>query len=411
MIELKDFKIGGKYPPLQETSRIGKVASNRKLYNNDLRPHLVLKEGENSVRINLFRKAIDIYTNFLLSEGVDIDFGSETANNEFSKRAQHLLDVLYLVNTDSKRYGVGVLTIDQDTGLFKVYEPDQWYQIRSTSGSLTAEVLVEYLDNPIEVPKEQKNTSYNYAIIKIIINDYLTNKQTITAHKLKGGQIGEVVSKSTVTSIVGRQIVPLFSGYAQGQEGISVFDDIKDTVIDMVRIKQNLSRTLERNSSPHLAAPSGILVENEQGNIDINTQGMLFPMEKDDAKPFYLQWDTDAVAAQFQMEEHWKAYFSLTSIPRMVFDPSVGGYHSSGESLKRMLFPFMSSLAKLREANKSLIRQALVIYNNYLLTNGLKQLTTTEPEIDIPYINIFIDTMADLPREPEQKEVKDERTD
>lgn len=393
MIELKDFTTGGKYPPLLETSRINTVGSNRKLYNNDLRPHLIPKVGEHSINLNLFRKSIDIYTNFLLSEGVILDFGTTQANDEFLKRSQHLLDILYLVNTDSKRYGVGIVTIDQATGLFKVYEPDQWYQIRDNAGSLIAEVLVEYLDNPLEVPKEQKNESYNYAIIQITINDYVKSVQSITSHKLKGGQIGESIGKAVKTSIIGRQIVPLFSGYAKGQEGVSIFDDIKDIVIDMVRIKQNLSRTLERNSSPHLAAPAAIIVTDDEGKIHINTQGMLFPMNQGDEKPFYLQWDTNAEAAKFQMEEHWKAYFALTSIPRMAFEPSTGGNATSGESLKRMMFPFVSSLAKLREANKSLIRQLLVMYDNYLLSKGLPRLTTTEPIIEIPYTNIFIDSM------------------
>jgi hypothetical protein len=401
MIGLKDFKVGGSYPPVLETTRLTKVASNRKLYNNILTPHLEVKEGENPVKINLFRKSIDIYTNFLLAEGIVLDFGTEEANKEFLKRSQHLLDVLYLANTDSKRYGVGLVTIDQATGLFKVYEPDQWYQIMDNKGNLTAEVLVEYLDNPLEVPREQKSDSHNFAIIKVIINDYLKQSQTITSHKLKGGQIGEVIGTVAKSSIIGRQVVPLFSGYAKGQEGVSIFDDIKDIVIDMVRIKQNLSRSLERNSSPHLAAPAAILVENEQGKVSVNTQGMLFPMNQGDTPPFYLQWDTNADAAKFQMEEHWKAYFALTSIPRMVFEPSATGGATSGESLKRMLFPFISSLSKLREANKSLIRQSLVMYDNYLLVNGLKRLTNTTPEIDIPYANVFADGV----------EVEDETTE
>lgn len=401
MIELKDFTTGGKYPPIQETDRLSRISANRKLYDNELRPYLIPKEGEHSIKLNLFRKSIDIYTNFLLAEGVIIEFGS-VDKSYFQERIKHLLDILYLVNTDSKRYGVGAVTIDASTGLFKVYEPDQWYQVYDEQGILSAEVLVEYLDNPLEVPKEQKSQSHNYSVIKIITSDYLTNKQTIQSYKLKGGQIAEAVGSAIEYQIEGRQIAPLYSGYAKGQEGVSVFDDIKDIVIDMVRIKQNLSRSLERNSSPHLAAPANILVENDAGKVDINTQGMLFPINQGDAAPFYLQWDTNAEAAKFQMEEHWKAYFALTSIPRMVFEPSSGGSNTSGVALKRMLFPFVSSLAKLAESNKSLIRQLLVIYDNYLLVNGMKRLTTVTPEIIIPYSDIFMDL---------EPEVKDERVE
>lgn len=392
MITLNSFTEGETYPPIQETARLGRVSANRKLYNNDLRPNLKETEGSNSVRINLFRKSIEIYTNFLLSEGVQLSFGSvgEVSTNSFDDRVKHLLDVLYLVNTDSKRYGVGLVTLEQETGLFKVYEPDQWYQVRDTLGALSAEVLVEYSDNQLEIPKDGNDKSMNYSMITIITNNYKDNTQTKVVRKLKGGKIGSIVGEPLIVSIVGRQVAPLYSGYAKGQEGVSVFDDIKDIVFDMVRIKQNLSKTLERNSSPHLVAPAGILVESEGGKIDINSDGMLFPMNAGDSAPFYLQWDTNADAAKFQMEEHWKAYFAMTSIPRMIFEPSTGGT-TSGEALKRMIFPFISSLAKLRTANISLIRQLLVMYDNYLLANGLPRLTTTTPTITLNYEKLFED--------------------
>jgi hypothetical protein len=278
----------------------------------------------------------------------------------------------------------------------------------SDGGNLDAEVLVEYSDNNLEVPKDEKNQSMNYSLITIITNDYTTQSQTKVVRKLKGGQIREQVGNEVSTIIVGRQIAPLYSGYAKGQEGISVFDDIKDIVFDMVRIKQNLSRSLERNSSPHLAAPAAILVENEEGKVQINTSGMLFPLNPGDEKPFYLQWDTNSDAAKFQMEEHWKAYFALTSIPRMLFEPSIGS-QSSGEALKRMMFPFLSSLAKLRTANYALIRQLLVMYDNYLLAHGQPRLPTTTPEILLDYDTIFMD--ADKAQAVSRVEPKEESAD
>jgi len=386
MITLKDFKEGATYPPLQENQRLTRISQNRKLYNNDLRPYITT-ESSNSVRVNLFRKAIEIYVNFLLSEGIKIDFGGAY---DIDDRINHIVEVLYLVNTDSKRYGTGVVSIDYTTGLFKVYEPDQWYQIRDNKGNLTSEVLVEYSNNPLEVLKNTSSNSQNYSAITIIINDYQTNTQVKDVRELKGGKIGKRLTDALITKIIGRQVSPLFNGYAKGQEGTSVFDDIKDTIIDMVRIKQNLSMSLQRNSRPHLVAPAAILQEDKNGKIDINTEGMLFPLNVGDEKPFYLQWDTNANAAKFQMDEHWKAYFSMTSIPRMLFEPSKGTA-ASGKALKRMLFPFVSALAKLKTNNKSLIRQMLVMYDNYLLSQGLPRLPSVDPTIEIEYEDIFKD--------------------
>lgn len=386
MITLNDFTTGATYPPIQDNQRLTRISNNRKLYNNDLRPYLD-EENTNSVRINLFRKAIEIYINFLLSEGIKINFGKEY---NFDDRINHMIEVLYLVNTDSKRYGVGTVSIDYQTGLFKVFEPDQWYQIKNEQGQMTAEVLVEYSDNPLEIQKNTNFNSMNYSLITIITNDYITSIQTKEIRELKGGKIGVRVGTPISTPIIGRQIAPLYSGYAKGQEGVSVFDDIKDTIIDMVRIKQNLSMSLEKNSRPHLAAPASILQEDENGKVNINSEGMLFPLNAGDEKPFYLQWDTNANAAKFQMDEHWKAYFSMTSIPRMLFEPSKGTA-ASGKALKRMLFPFVSSLSKLKTANKSLIHQMLVMYDNYLLSKGLPRLPSINPEILIEYEDIFRD--------------------
>lgn len=388
MITLKNFETGATYPPIKQAARLSRVTANRKLFNNDLKPFV---EGEYVTHTNLFRKSIEIYTNFLLSAGVTLDFGSDVANKEYNLRVEHLMDILYLVNTDSKRYGVGVATIDYATGLFKVYEPDQWYQIMSDEGNLTHEILVEYSDNFLEIAKDDDSNSNNYQLVTIITNDYLKSVQTKVIKKLKGGKIGEQVGKVVTTKIAGRQIAPLYSGYAQGQEGVSVFDDIRDIVIDMVKLKSILSASVARNSRPHLVAPAGILVEDEDGKIAYNSEGMLFPVNPGDIKPFYLQWDTNADATKFLMEEHWKAYYAITSIPRMLFEPSTG-IASSGEALKRMLFPFLSSLSKLRRANIALINQLLVMYDNYLLVNGLPRLKTVTPEIRMDYDKVFEDT-------------------
>lgn len=388
MIKLKDFQLGATYPPVLESARLTRVNANRKLYNNDLKPYLA--DSINVTNTNLFRKTIEIYTNFLLSEGVKLDFGSDGVNTQFNERVGHLLDILYLVNTDSKRYGVGVVTIDYATGLFKVYEPDQWYQIRNDAGDLTHEVLVEYSDNMLEITKDRDSDSNQYSLITVITNDYVKSAQTIEVRKLKGGKIGVVVGTIRTTAIVGRQIAPLYAGYAQGQEGVSVFDDIKDIVIDMVRLKSILNASITKNSRPHLVAPEGVLVENDEGAININTTGMLFPIAQGDEKPYYLQWDTNAESTKFLMEEHWKTYFAITSIPRMIFEPAIGST-SSGEALKRMLFPFISSLAKLRRDNLVLINQLLVMYDNYLLSKGLARLTTVTPIVTMEYDRIFED--------------------
>jgi len=387
MLTRSNFTTGASFPPIEEAARLDRITANRELYNNNLRRYGI-QEG---VKLNLFRKTISIYTNFLLSQGVDINFNDFVSQTNFQPLEAHMLDVLYLVNTDCKRYGVGITTLDERKGTFVVYEPDQWFQIYDDIGNLEAEVLVSYSDNTVEIPKNRSYDSNNYKIINIILSDYKANTKTYQSYELKGGQIGMALSNAEIYPINIRQIAPLYNGYAKGQEGLSVFDDIKDIIVDMVKIKTSLSSSISRNSRPHLVGPAGILTKDEDtGLVSVDTEGMFFPLNQGDEKPYYLQWDTNASASQFQMEENWNAYFALTDIPKMVFGDSTGNAQS-GEALRRVLFPFLSALSKLATENTTLVNMMLNMYNSFLRSQGSTQFNLQAVEISFNYDKIFED--------------------
>ena len=341
------------------------------------------------MKINLFRRAVDIFVNFLLSEGLEINYPSGESP-EVKKMINHITSVLYLVNTDARRYGVGVTALDNETGLFKVYEPDQWYTIEGPNGELEGDMLVEYSSRNFELDRDEFTEPENFKVLKMIHSDYRNMTQTIGYHELKGANIGPLVSTTSILPIEGRQVSPLFNGYAKGQLGVSMFTDITGVVADMVKNKRQLSKSIERNSSPHLAAPAGVLSETEDGVVDIDTEGMLFPMNQGDVAPFYLQWDNASEAVKFMTEEDWRSFFILSSVPMILFTQTTGAA-SSGEALRRLMIPFLSNLYKMKQDNIALVKMMLVMLGNYQMKNGLPQIPKEEPEIVFPYEKIFID--------------------
>ena len=319
-----------------------------------------------------------------------MEYKNQADTDALAEYIPHILEVLYMANTDARRYGAGVVGLDQRTGLFVAYEADQWYPIIK-DGYLIGDVFVEYTKQDYELDKIEQSDPYQHQGFKITKNDYTANVQTVSYHKAGGGQIGQLQGSAETYPISGRQAAPLFHGYVKTQQyGTSVFDDIAPIIVDMVRIKRKLSHAISKNARPHLVAPAGLLVENEQGKIDIQSRGMLLPVNPDDPEPKYLQWDTNFEAARYQIDEHWRMYHTITGIPSILFSTSTGGA-VSGESLKRLMIPFLSNLAKSKQDNITLVKMMLTMKANWLLRNGMPQMPQEYPEIDFPYDEIFID--------------------
>jgi len=392
MIKLDNFKQGQNLPPKDEANRVRAIFNNRQLYNNEVSELVSQTSDTKQIKLNLFRRSVDIYTNFLLSEGMTITSENQINQSIINGVSDNILNILYMANTDLKRYGSSVVSIDNETGNLRVYEPDQWYQVLDDNGKLKADVIIEYLTQAVEIDESKNNEPYNYNRIKIITNNYSTNKKTVEVRELKGSTIGELKGVIISSDIVGRQIATMFNGYNKGQEGLSMFDDIKDIVADMIKIKRVLSSTLEKNGRPHLVGSAGMLVE-DNGLTTLKKEGMFLPMEAGDNPPFYLQWDTNANAVKYQIDEHWQAFFAITAIPPIVFTESTG-QATSGEALKRLIFPFLSVLAKQRQTNIIFTRDIFSMLDNYRFSKGMQRIDLTDLNIDFEYNKLFIDNEA-----------------
>jgi len=399
MVKLDDFKKGSQFPPKDEANRVRNILNNRNLYNNNVN-ELVPKTDTKEIKLNLFRRAVDIYTNFLLSEGVSLTSTNGINQSIIDTVSDDILNILYMANTDLKRYGASVVSIDNETGNLRIYEPDQWYQVLDDSGKLVADVIVEYLTQAVEVDESKDNQANNYDRVKIITNNYTTLDKTVEVRELKGSTIGELKGDMVSSKIIGRQVATMFNGYNKGQEGLSMFDDIKDIVADMIKIKRTLSKTLENNGSPHLVGSADMLVE-ENGITTLKKDGMFLPMEVGDNQPFYLQWDTNAEAIKYQIDEHWKLFFIITAIPPIIFTDSTG-QSTSGEALKRLIFPFLSVLAKQSRTNVVFVRDIMLMIDNWRLSQGMTRFSINDLVVQFEYDKIFIENEAIKDDDPQR---------
>ncbi len=386
MVDTNNFITGSTLPPKDAINRVSRIQANRRLYNNDLKD--VLKATGSTLSINLFRKAVDIYVTFLMSEGVKINYNDTVADGNIDLVINHIQDVLYMANTDARRYGVGVITIN-DNGNFVVYEPDNWHRVIK-DGQVSADILLSYSDFVDDADETQKAKPNNSRQVKVITNDYTKNRRYIRNYRMSGNVIGELISETAVV-IAGIQVATLTNGYSYGENGISVFDDIKGIVGELNDIKIRVSASIKKNQDPHLVLPTGVFDETDNKKIDIDSKGMGIPVEKDDVAPYYLQWDSKQETVKFQTSELWKAFYISTGIPDIFFTTDRKTGVISGNGLRKIMIPFLGNLNKMRSDNVRLVNMLLVMMDNSRLVRGLPRMPAEKPDIVFDYDTIFVD--------------------
>ena len=386
---INDIGQGHVFPPESDRGRVEAIRANRKLYNNDFSPLNVDVESDTQLKkINWFRRACTFYSEFLYGNKPSVALEGNTRFDAlYASAIQSILNCMFYANIDLLRYGVGCVAASPfDPLRLCVYEPDSWFIVRDMEENITADILA-YTMNP-GVFGNQRFAKITYS--------YEGDKTTVNYQVFKSNHdgVGELLLSQSYPDRTGRQVLPFFSGYAQPDQGTSMYDDMRPSVAEIVALLSRLSNTLKRNLRPHLYGPDNMLSRDESGKASLDIKGMFLPLQDGDQVPGYLQWDSKIEAIDKDYNYHLDSVFFMTGLSRTLFEPGFGSGTISGSSLQRFLIPFVAKLNTMREANRLEIIELLMLLNRNRATLGLEIVSLDPMNVNIewPYEQLFMDT-------------------
>jgi hypothetical protein len=406
MIKISDIATGKAWPPTaSDGQRVINIDKNRQLYNGNYSS--IGLAPDQIISINFFHRVTSLYVDFLLSEGFTIT--SDEGTSEPYEDTKHLLqDLLYKANVNANRYGVGLVSFNPFTNTPEATEPDNWFAA-ADKGAITHDIIVRYFDAVFETDAKD-NDKASKEIIQFQITDYKTNITILKTFAHKSGIIGQPKGDNLTIKTNGKMVSAIFKGMQNGQSGESAYNNVKDIVSDIMKSRFGLSNVIRKNINPHLSLPASVLKGEVDGDgtkvVKISEEGMAIPMQKDDAQPSYIQWESKVESVKYQTDQNRKDFYMLTSIPPIMFEGNVSGQASSGEALRRLMIPFVSNLNGIAENNVKLIKSFYKMLQNAQLTAGKKRTYPDVAKVEFHYKDIFEDKEGNN----RQKGANDEET-
>ena len=378
---------------LQETElgRINYVVANRRLFEGDFRELGIAPSEDNPtpLRINWFRRVSTFYPELMFAERPTVVIeGNERATEALNPYLPSSTDagvfdwwqMLEYVNTDMLRFGRGVVVNDPNDALsFVRFEPDNWYEVVDGRGEHIGDICIR--KRPRAFNQEGRVDVYRYPVF---------DAPTWQIYELEGDTLGKFIEEVIIPGRIGRQIRTLSTTV----DSTSIFDNMKPSVASMSKDVARLDRTLERNSNPHLYGPEGMLEKDAAtGQFRIDPEGMFFPLEEDDQVPGYTQWRSEIEALEWDFNNHERTALVQAALSPLLFDPAQETNALSGVSLRRTLLPTWARLLRLRDANNSLLRQLVMLWNTNRRFVGAEVFSfeAGDIRIDWPFMELFED--------------------
>ena len=385
---ISDIGQGKIFPPESDRPRVEGIRANRKLFNNDFSPLNIDVESDTALKkVNWFRRVCTFYSEFLYGNKPTVTLSGNTRFDAlYAASIQSILSCMFYANIDLLRFGVGCVAASPfDPLQLCVYEPDSWFIVRDMEENVVADILAYTMNPGVFGNQRFARIVYAYEGTRTRVN--------YQVFKSNHDGVGELILSQSYPDRTGRQVLPFFNGYAQPDQGTSMYEDMKPSVGEIVALLSRLSNTLKRNLRPHLYGPDNMLHRDESGKASLDIKGMFLPLQDGDQIPGYLQWDSKIEAIDKDYNYHLDSVFFMTGLSRTLFEPGFGSGTISGSSLQRFLIPFVAKLNTMREANRLEIIELLMLLNRNRATQGL-EVVSLDPmniEIEWPYESLFMD--------------------
>ena len=217
---------------------------------------------------------------------------------QLSQRS-NLVSRAYEVAIDISRYGTGLFLLCQDDegmGVIDISQPSCWFPVVSPDNikNVTHHVLaVSYLEGEQE-----------YLKVHIHERGYVSER----LYELDSGTIGALVSdgERVATGFEGFAVLPVHNVMTSDRVfGIDDFADIDSIVAEVeVRMAQ-ISRILDKHSSPTMTGPGSALSDDGNGGLTLKTGNYIVNdafMDGNSGDVRYITWDAQLDANFRQLE-------------------------------------------------------------------------------------------------------------
>lgn len=412
------------FPPLVDNDRQARMQRYRALYDGNLTlvgvPTVAARTDKKRPIIhNWFRRVPTFYAEFMFGAPPIITVRDNRRAQEFVDMAmENIAEVYSRALVDMLRFGAGAPAIDPATGMLVLYQPDNWFAVNDM-GMIGGDIIAwvsNMTTSDIRVigsPGTQGDINTSGAPGAITAAQTATNKgdsRVLNVIRLPidgvamrqkftyiGGSAGSAIGDAVEYPSIGmRRVFPIFHGYAYNQQGVSVFEDIQDSVAEMARRLTGLSEVLNNNQRPHLYGPASAVKTDAGGNIALNTEGQYFPLSPGDSVPGYLQWDSDLAAVECDIKEARDWIFNSTGISPLLF--ASGDSHqridmNSGKALRRLMLPMFARLSHYKRILEDSMKSAIIALAANAAMRGGEVITIDRMAIDVEwgYEEIFDD--------------------
>ena len=397
-----DMSKGKSLIPDTEMSRINYITANRRLFNGDFRElgiEDVDAEGNYGLKLNWFKRVATFYPEFMMADNPDVLVeGNERFQEYIENIGTDMFMVLQKVNVDVLRFGLGIVaTHPNDPLVFQRFEPDAHYEVADSLGNLLGDIVIRVRGagvgggaNPGVGAGAYPLGVLSFRNAVVDIYKYpIDGGPTWEVFRFDGNSLGERLHSQDLPERTGRQVVPI----AFTIDSTSLFDDMKGSMGEISRAATALSKTIRRNSNPHLYGPNTMLVTESGDSVALDSDGMFLPLQQGDESPGYLQWDSSLESVTQDISMHIDNALFMSGLTSSLFSSSLTGGVVTGVALRRLLLPFVARLDSLANHNREAILNLLELHNNNRMTQGDEVFSWERRDItvDWKYEEVFRD--------------------
>ena len=334
------------------------VQKNRRLYLGQMQElNFISKTADGSTIIpNLFRRTTDILTELVFSGPPTIDPTATGRGHEYLQGIwERSIQALTRATANALRYGHGVIVSDPfDPQAMVSVEPDYLYLVEDTFGTASACVHVSFRPDILYHP----GAGGTDGVVDVFKYDYRTGDSLHEVYAYEGLTLGNLLNSQPLPRRTGPQHVT----FAFNKDRLSQYDAMKVHVGEAGNALTALSRTISRNSAPHMYGPPNMLEKDSNGNYEINVAGMFLPIEDGDERPGYLQWDSSIEALSWDYEVSFRLAITQAGLASPIFAPDIrSGTILTGPALKLLLLNTFSLTERIKQALSEAFRGCVQI--------------------------------------------------